>query len=159
MFDVVNKNSNFGSVKQITKKKSRFTKFNITWFLWNLYISCIPNDENITQLNRTNFWSSCRTCRRWLAVYKWSTKYILHMLYWIQIRWECWPVYMGDILWFKAFDYDNCTLGTGDVIHKCIFCAHGTSKQTQILLQSDVPIDLASHTVPIKTFMPVCNPE
>ncbi|GFW01058.1 transposon Tf2-9 polyprotein [Trichonephila clavipes] len=51
----------------------------------------------------------------------------------------------GDILRLKAFVYNVCTVRTGVVIHKQKFSPHGTPKQTYMLFQNDIPIDVACH--------------
>ncbi|GFX27752.1 uncharacterized protein TNCV_3662391 [Trichonephila clavipes] len=45
----------------------------------------------------------------------------------------------------KAFVYNVCTVRTGVVIHKQKFSTHGTPKQTYVLFQNDIPIDVACH--------------
>ncbi|GFW53742.1 uncharacterized protein TNCV_3938361 [Trichonephila clavipes] len=67
------------------------------------------------------------------------------MLYWIQVRSECWPIHTGDILRLKVFVYNVCTVRTGVVIHKQKFSTHGAPKQTCMLFQNDIPIDVARH--------------
>ncbi|GFX54549.1 uncharacterized protein TNCV_792361 [Trichonephila clavipes] len=49
----------------------------------------------------------------------------------------------GNILRLKAFVCNVCTVRTGVVIHKQKFSTHGTSKQTHMLFQNDIPIDVA----------------
>ncbi|GFX18993.1 uncharacterized protein TNCV_322981 [Trichonephila clavipes] len=51
----------------------------------------------------------------------------------------------GHILRWKAFGYNVCTVRTGVVIHKQIFSTHGAPKQTYMLFQNDIPIDVACH--------------
>ncbi|GFW41964.1 uncharacterized protein TNCV_6731 [Trichonephila clavipes] len=74
-----------------------------------------------------------------------SAKYIPHMLYWIQVRGVGWPIHMGDILLLKAFVYNVYTVTTGIVIHKQKFSPHDTTKQTYMLCQNAIPIDVAWH--------------
>ncbi|GFW52099.1 uncharacterized protein TNCV_2819681 [Trichonephila clavipes] len=52
---------------------------------------------------------------------------------------------MSDILRLKAFVYSVCTVRTGIVIHKQKFSTHGAPKQTYMLFQNDIPIDVACH--------------
>ncbi|GFV04187.1 uncharacterized protein TNCV_918081 [Trichonephila clavipes] len=52
---------------------------------------------------------------------------------------------LGDILRLKAFVYNVCTVKTGVVIHKQKFSTHGSPKQTYMLFQNDIPIDVACH--------------
>ncbi|GFV40535.1 uncharacterized protein TNCV_2500621 [Trichonephila clavipes] len=51
----------------------------------------------------------------------------------------------GDILRLKAFVYNVCSVRTGVVIHKQKFNTHGAPKQTYMLFQNDIPIDVACH--------------
>ncbi|GFV88613.1 uncharacterized protein TNCV_1244231 [Trichonephila clavipes] len=51
----------------------------------------------------------------------------------------------GDILRLKAFVYNVCTVRTGVVIHKQKFSTHGAPKQTYMLFQNDIPIDVVCH--------------
>ncbi|GFX96921.1 uncharacterized protein TNCV_1996531 [Trichonephila clavipes] len=67
------------------------------------------------------------------------------MLYWIQVRGVFWLIHTGDILRLKAFVYNVCTLRTGVVIHKQKFSTYGAPKQTYMLFQNDIPIDVACH--------------
>ncbi|GFS98344.1 uncharacterized protein TNCV_2208731 [Trichonephila clavipes] len=67
------------------------------------------------------------------------------MLYWIQVRGVCWPIHTGDILRLKALVYNVCMVRTGVVIHKQKFSTHGTPKQTYMLFQNDILIDVACH--------------
>ncbi|GFT30390.1 uncharacterized protein TNCV_2376851 [Trichonephila clavipes] len=53
--------------------------------------------------------------------------------------------YAGDIFRLKAFVYNACMVRTGVVIHKQKFSTHGTPKQTYMLFQNDIPIDVACH--------------
>ncbi|GFX93432.1 uncharacterized protein TNCV_1093721 [Trichonephila clavipes] len=50
----------------------------------------------------------------------------------------------GDILRFKAFVYNVYTVRMGVVIHKKKFSTHGIPKQTYMLIQNDIPIDVAT---------------
>ncbi len=52
---------------------------------------------------------------------------------------------MGDILRLKAIVSDASDLRTGVVIHKHKFFVYGTPKQTYMLYQNDVPINVAVH--------------
>ncbi|GFV86795.1 uncharacterized protein TNCV_3965251 [Trichonephila clavipes] len=52
---------------------------------------------------------------------------------------------MDDILRLNAFVYNVYTVRTGVVIHKQKFSTHGTPKQTYMLFQNDMPIDVACH--------------
>ncbi|GFU89265.1 uncharacterized protein TNCV_4278791 [Trichonephila clavipes] len=52
---------------------------------------------------------------------------------------------MGDIFRLKAFVYNVCTVRTGVVIHKQKFSSLGAPKQTYMLFQNDIPIDVACH--------------
>ncbi|GFX61997.1 uncharacterized protein TNCV_276451 [Trichonephila clavipes] len=54
-------------------------------------------------------------------------------------------IHTADILRFKAFVYNVCTVRTGVVIHKQKFSTHGAPKQTYMLFQNDIPIDVACH--------------
>ncbi|GFS48668.1 uncharacterized protein TNCV_2707251 [Trichonephila clavipes] len=51
----------------------------------------------------------------------------------------------GDIIRLKAFIYNVCTVRTGVVIYKQKFSTHGASKQTCMLFQNDIPIDMDFH--------------
>ncbi|GFS97168.1 uncharacterized protein TNCV_631301 [Trichonephila clavipes] len=55
------------------------------------------------------------------------------------------PIHTGDILRLKAFVYNVCTVKTDVVIHKQKFSTHGTPKQTYMLFQNDILIDLVCH--------------
>ncbi|GFV43086.1 uncharacterized protein TNCV_5027761 [Trichonephila clavipes] len=57
----------------------------------------------------------------------------------------CWPIHTGDIIRLKAFVYSIFTVRTGVVIHKQKFSTHGALKQTYMLFQNDIPIDVAFH--------------
>ncbi|GFU20682.1 uncharacterized protein TNCV_3176221 [Trichonephila clavipes] len=72
-------------------------------------------------------------------------KHIPHMLYWIQVRRVCWSIHTGNIFRLKTFVYNVCTVRTGVVIHKQKFSTHGTPQQTYVLLQTDIPVDVACH--------------
>ncbi|GFY20188.1 uncharacterized protein TNCV_208201 [Trichonephila clavipes] len=70
------------------------------------------------------------------------------MLYWIQVRGfksVCRPIHAGDILRLKAFVYNFCTVRSGVVNHKLKFSTHCTPKQTYMLFQNDILIDVACH--------------
>ncbi|GFS88465.1 uncharacterized protein TNCV_1461081 [Trichonephila clavipes] len=45
----------------------------------------------------------------------------------------------------KAFVYNVSTVWTGVVIHKRKFSTHGAPKQTYMLFQNDIPIDVACY--------------
>ncbi|GFS55654.1 uncharacterized protein TNCV_131661 [Trichonephila clavipes] len=45
----------------------------------------------------------------------------------------------------QAFVYNVCMVRTGVVIHKQKFSTHGAPKQTYMLFQNDIPIDVACH--------------
>ncbi|GFY19054.1 uncharacterized protein TNCV_3877421 [Trichonephila clavipes] len=51
----------------------------------------------------------------------------------------------GDICRLKAFVYNICTVRTDVVIHRQKFNTHGTPKQTYMLFQNDIPLDVAYH--------------
>ncbi|GFV85661.1 uncharacterized protein TNCV_3436641 [Trichonephila clavipes] len=51
----------------------------------------------------------------------------------------------GDILRLKAFVNNVCMVRTGVVIHKQKFSTIGTPKQTYMLFQKDIPIDVVCH--------------
>ncbi|GFY10595.1 uncharacterized protein TNCV_2194161 [Trichonephila clavipes] len=85
------------------------------------------------------------TGRRGLTGCNSSAKHIPHILYWIQVRRVCWPIHTGDILRLKALVYNVFTVRMGVVIHKQKFSTYGTPKQTYMLFENDVPIDLACH--------------
>ncbi|GFX73464.1 uncharacterized protein TNCV_3402751 [Trichonephila clavipes] len=53
---------------------------------------------------------------------------------------------MDDIIRLKAFAYAPCTVRICFGTHKHKLCAHDTPKQTYMLFQNDVAIDLASHS-------------
>ncbi|GFW75533.1 uncharacterized protein TNCV_4427161 [Trichonephila clavipes] len=55
------------------------------------------------------------------------------------------PIHKGDIFRLKLFVYNVCTVRTGVVIHKQKFSTHGAPKQTYMLFQNDIPIDVACH--------------
>ncbi|GFW12684.1 uncharacterized protein TNCV_3883941 [Trichonephila clavipes] len=57
------------------------------------------------------------------------------------------PVSMhtGDILRLKAFVYRVCTVRMDVVNHKQKFSTHGAQKQTYMLFQNEIPIDVACH--------------
>ncbi|GFY03122.1 uncharacterized protein TNCV_981271 [Trichonephila clavipes] len=57
---------------------------------------------------------------------------------------------MGDILRLKAFVYNVCTVRTGIVMHKQKFSTHGAPKQTYMLFQNDIPINVACHRYTLK---------
>ncbi|GFX91067.1 uncharacterized protein TNCV_5106971 [Trichonephila clavipes] len=67
------------------------------------------------------------------------------MLHWIQVRCVRWPIHTGDIFRLKAFIYNVCTVRTDFVIHKQKFRTHGAPKQMYMLLQNDIPLDVACH--------------
>ncbi|GFX97966.1 uncharacterized protein TNCV_4906171 [Trichonephila clavipes] len=67
------------------------------------------------------------------------------MIYWIQVQWVCWSIHTGDYLRLKAVVYNVYTVRTGVVIHKQKFCPHGAPKQTYMLFQNDITIDVACH--------------
>ncbi|GFY07633.1 uncharacterized protein TNCV_4095031 [Trichonephila clavipes] len=54
-------------------------------------------------------------------------------------------IHTGDILRLKAFVYNVCTVRTGVVIHKQKFSTYGAPKQTYMLFQNNMPIDVACH--------------
>ncbi|GFW84915.1 uncharacterized protein TNCV_682031 [Trichonephila clavipes] len=54
-------------------------------------------------------------------------------------------MHTGDILRLKAFVYNVYTVRTGVVIHKKKFSTNGAQKQTYLLFQNDIPIDVACH--------------
>ncbi|GFV62675.1 uncharacterized protein TNCV_2991221 [Trichonephila clavipes] len=100
---------------------------------------------NITPLIKQGppkFW---KTDGRGLTGCNSSAKHIPHMLYWIQVRQVCWSIHTGDITRLKAFVYNVCTVRMGVVIHKQKFSTHGAPKQTYLLFQNDIPIDVACH--------------
>ncbi|GFW75227.1 uncharacterized protein TNCV_4188821 [Trichonephila clavipes] len=49
------------------------------------------------------------------------------------------------ILRLKAFVYNACTVKAGVVNHEQKFSTHGAPKQTYMLFQNDIPIDVACH--------------
>ncbi|GFT17501.1 uncharacterized protein TNCV_4807441 [Trichonephila clavipes] len=59
-----------------------------------------------------------------------------------------WPIHTGDILRLKALVYNVCTVRTSVVIHKQKF---STPKQTYMLFQNDIPIDMACHRYTLNT--------
>ncbi|GFY13899.1 uncharacterized protein TNCV_986711 [Trichonephila clavipes] len=52
---------------------------------------------------------------------------------------------MGDILRLKTFVYNVCTVRLGVVIHKQKFSTHCAPRQTYMLFQNDIPVDVACH--------------
>ncbi|GFT41701.1 uncharacterized protein TNCV_4707831 [Trichonephila clavipes] len=54
-------------------------------------------------------------------------------------------MHTGDILQLKAFVYNVCSVRTGVVIHKQKFSTHGAPKQTYMMFQNDILIDVACH--------------
>lgn len=164
MYDTIHKNYDLCSLEQL-QKISPLQKLNITWLVWGLIHCMSPRRWNtvrtapkhaeyqiielilgkITPLSKQCSPKFRYTCRRWLTGCNSSAKHVPHMLYRIQVRWECWPFHTGDILRLKVFVNNVCTVRTGVVIHKHKFCAHGTSKQTYMLFQNDVPINLGCH--------------
>ncbi|GFW89343.1 uncharacterized protein TNCV_3966331 [Trichonephila clavipes] len=60
-------------------------------------------------------------------------------------QFKCRPIHTCDILRLKAFAYDVCKGRTGVVIHKHKFYTYGAPRQTYMLFQNDIPMDLASH--------------
>ncbi|GFS91497.1 uncharacterized protein TNCV_1139351 [Trichonephila clavipes] len=51
-------------------------------------------------------------------------------------------IHTGNILRLKEFFYNVCTVRKGVVIHKQKFSTHGGPKQTYMLFQNDIPIDV-----------------
>ncbi|GFU69464.1 uncharacterized protein TNCV_2282331 [Trichonephila clavipes] len=51
----------------------------------------------------------------------------------------------GDILLLKAFVYYVCSVRMSVVIHKQKLSTHGAPKQTYMLFQNDIPIDVTSN--------------
>ncbi|GFU68721.1 uncharacterized protein TNCV_4399991 [Trichonephila clavipes] len=54
-------------------------------------------------------------------------------------------MHMGDILRLKAFVYNVGTVKTGVVIHEQKFSTHGAPKQSYMLFQNDIPLDVICH--------------
>ncbi|GFX27636.1 uncharacterized protein TNCV_107341 [Trichonephila clavipes] len=57
---------------------------------------------------------------------------------------------MGDIIRLKTFVYNVYTVRTGVVIHKQKFSPHDATKQTHMLCQNDILIDVACHRYTLK---------
>ncbi|GBM12180.1 hypothetical protein AVEN_20992-1 [Araneus ventricosus] len=70
---------------------------------------------------------------------------IPYMLFQVQIWKESLPFHTGDIFFFKIFVHDGWTVRTDFFIHKDQLCTRCTSKQTNVLLQDYILINMGYH--------------